>query len=337
MGAGLPVEIGLQILAGQPRLPHVDVHGGTRHVGGYDHVVHGQEGVVGGARLLPHNVHGGACQLALRQRLHHGLLVNDLGSGGVDEQGALLHLGKPRAVDHAHGGGQHRQMHGDDVTLRQNLLQRAVFGAIGGKVLWRAEGVIGQHPHGKACGDPRDPLGHSAEADERDVFFIQLAAQRHGVIHVDALVHPNYVLHVRHGENIRHRLVQRRAVPDLPDGAVQLLAQHQQQGKGVLRHGLGVAPRGVGQRDAQPAAGVRVDVHGVAAGADQQLQSGLLPGAQRFCANVVSLQDDDLAAHTGAADGLLAGPCARGEKLAEGRYLEHFLHACKIRLRDGRA
>src|SRR4029077_16772259 len=84
--------------------------------GGYDG--RGRDGLRGRGLALE-DVERGASNLAAPEGLREGCFVDDLPSGGVDQERVLLHEGDPARVDHAPGLCGQRDVERDEIRGRE--------------------------------------------------------------------------------------------------------------------------------------------------------------------------------------------------------------------------
>ena len=74
-------------------------------------------------RLLGEDVEAGAGDPALGERVGERLLVDDAAAGGVDDAHGRLDLGQRLLADQADRLGGLGQVHGDEVALREQLVE----------------------------------------------------------------------------------------------------------------------------------------------------------------------------------------------------------------------
>ena len=87
-------------------------------MGGDDAVGGGEQGIGGGDGFLRHHIHGGTPELAAFQSLCHSIFVDDRTPSGVQQNGAVLHLGNCFGIDQVFRFGEQGAMEADNVTVR---------------------------------------------------------------------------------------------------------------------------------------------------------------------------------------------------------------------------
>ena len=106
--------------------------------------------------------------MAGHQRVIQRRLVDDATTGGVHQEGALLHLGQPSGVEQADGGGAFRAMDGHEIGPRQGGIQvgdRLISGRDDGCVIDIR--VEDQHVHVECGASAGGPGADSAEAQDQ--------------------------------------------------------------------------------------------------------------------------------------------------------------------------
>ena len=123
----------------------------------------GQGGGIGGE-----HVKGCAAQLPSLQRLIQIVLVDDLPTRGVYEDGRWLEMVEQCAVDHILRLGIQMHADGHQIGLLQQRLQRIhLLDAAAGSLLRRNKGVVSHHLHAKGGGHHvRYHLGDITHADK---------------------------------------------------------------------------------------------------------------------------------------------------------------------------
>ena len=142
--------------------------GRPSNVGGEDHVVHVQEGVIWLKRVpwnelvdagwVPRVVDGRRCDLPALERGDECVRVVEVGAGSVEVDHAVLHQVELVFADYAHGVGRERCMEGNDVSLAEKL-PKAVRRLVGIR-------VARDHPHSEALQTPSDGSPDLTQADE---------------------------------------------------------------------------------------------------------------------------------------------------------------------------
>ena len=127
-------------------------------------------------RLLGEDVDAGAGDPALGERLGERLLVDDPAAGGVDDAHGRLDLGQRLLADQADRLGGLGQVHGDEVALREQLVEGDQLGAELAGALSGDVGVVGEDLHAEALEPLGDELADAAEADDADLLLEQLDA-----------------------------------------------------------------------------------------------------------------------------------------------------------------
>ena len=186
----------------------------------------GEQGTVGGGGLLGQHVQAGPCQAALVQGVGQGLLADKAAPGGVDQKGGGLHQPQAAGVHQALGLGGEGAVEGDHVAFPEQGVQ--VHPAAGGGLLFGAAGEEHLHAQGLAQpghGFPDVPEAHDAQ-----------------------LLAPQF----RQGPGPRGFGLRLGPLPPAHRLGVALpvACQAQQQGQGVLGHGLHAVVGHVAQGDA---------------------------------------------------------------------------------------
>ena len=252
------------------------VDGGTGHVG--HHGVAAAEGVLGVAERVvlgrglgePH-IAAVAAEVARVERGGNILLDDDGAAGGVDEPRALLHLGDELLVEQALGRLVQRAVDGDDVALRDHLLEALDAAApdllldLGRQALVV---VVQQLLAVEGLEAAQHALADAADAHSADDLVLQV------------------VLVLGHGGHVP------AAAGDLLVRGHEVAHQHQDGHDDVLGHGDDVRARDLGDGDAPVGlvGGVQVDVVGADAGGDGELEllrlgealSGEVAGVEAF-------------------------------------------------------
>ena len=130
---------------------------GAADVRGQDDVLEAAQGrfenLVVGLGLLGEHVDGSAVQVLALDGVSKGVDVHAGAAGGIDEDGALLHLGELLGAHHVLGGGQFRHMQGDHVGGGQQLVHGADLAGIAQRQL--GDDVIVDHGHAERFGNHR--------------------------------------------------------------------------------------------------------------------------------------------------------------------------------------
>ena len=222
------------------------------------------DGVVGGQRLMVEHVECGG-NIALLQSGKQRTGFDDFGAGGVDEQGAGLHMRKVLGGDDAARGVVQRQMDGDDVAGFDELVEivdRSGTGAF--EMLGRHMRIPCVDLHAEGAGDAGHGGADAAQSDDAHATAGELqsiAAGPRPVAGLDVLI-------------------------ELANAADEL----EQKGEGVLGHGVIAIMFGVADADLQLARLIEIEVAGDAGTAEHDaLDVPLLAdGAQQIVRNVVA-------------------------------------------------
>ena len=222
------------------------------------------DGVVGGQRLVVEHVECGG-NIALLQSGKQRTGFDDFGAGGVDEQGAGLHMRKVLGGDDAARGVVERQMDGDDAAGFDELVEivdRSGAGAF--EMLGRHMRIPCGDLHTEGAGDAGHGGADAAQSDDAHATAGELqsiAAGPRPVAGLDVLI-------------------------ELANAADEL----EQKGEGVLGHGVIAIMFGVADADLQLARLIEIDVAGDAGTAEHDaLDVPLLAdGAQQIIRNVVA-------------------------------------------------
>ena len=222
------------------------------------------DGVVGGQRLVVEHVECGG-NIALLQSGKQRTGFDDFGAGGVDEQGAGLHMRKVLGGDDAARGVVERQMDGDDAAGFDELVEivdRSGAGAF--EMLGRHMRIPCGDLHTEGAGDAGHGGADAAQSDDAHATAGELqsiAAGPRPVAGLDILI-------------------------ELANAADEL----EQEGEGVLGHGVIAIMFGVADADLQLARLIEIDVAGDAGTAEHDaLDVPLLAdGAQQIIRNVVA-------------------------------------------------
>ena len=222
------------------------------------------DGVVGGQRLMVEHVECGG-NIALLQSGKQRTGFDDFGAGGVDEQGAGLHMRKVLGGDDAARGVVQRQMDGDDVAGFDELVEivdRSGTGAF--EMLGRHMRIPCGDLHAEGAGDAGHGGADAAQSDDAHATAGELqsiAAGPRPVAGLDVLI-------------------------ELANAADEL----EQKGEGVLGHGVIAIMFGVADADLQLARLIEIEVAGDAGTAEHDALDVPLPadGAQQIVRNVVA-------------------------------------------------
>jgi hypothetical protein len=214
-------------------------------VGGDHHVGEPEQRAVG-ARLGGEDVDARAADPAVLERQRERVLVHDSAPRGVDDQHAGLDEPEFPFADQAGGLRGLRQVHGDEVSLREQVLQRdqadaQLRGARGGHV-----GVIGDHLHAERGQPLGDQLPDPAEAEDPRHLPVELGAGE---------LRPLPLARLERGHRLRH-----------------VAGGSEQQPDGVLGCADGVRAGRVHHHDACLGGGLDVDVVEAHAGAGEDAQ-----------------------------------------------------------------
>lgn len=103
------------------------------------------------------------------QSFNHGSLVDDLATSSVDQHSALAHLANHLRAHKALRLLAQRDMHADDVRLREHLVEAvlAVVLAPLGRVLVRAAVVV-HDAHGERVHEVREAQTDAAQSEDSD-------------------------------------------------------------------------------------------------------------------------------------------------------------------------
>ena len=206
-------------------------------------------------RLLVPDVDAGAAQLArLQRRIERGL-VGDAAARRGHEDGALLHAGDGRRIDHAQRFAGARTVDRDEIGLREQFLQRHRTRAAPGDLVGADIRIVGQHGHAEGGRKARDARADMADADQSDGLA---------------------------GNVVPHQVFTRIAAvaPQAPVAFVYPLRQRQHHAERVLGDRARVHAGLVDDDDAGLAAGV--DIDGVVAGAAGRDADQLGAARQQF-------------------------------------------------------
>ena len=145
---------------------------------GGDEVVEAHELVLAVGRLVDEGIAGGGADDAVLEGVVERVFVHDAAAGGVDEDGALLHVGELFGADHVLGLG--REGHGDvhHVGHLEHVLELVVLlDAPGLGLLARDVGVVAHELRVEAAGEDRaGAAGDVAHAHEADGLAGELCA-----------------------------------------------------------------------------------------------------------------------------------------------------------------
>ena len=135
---------------------------------GADHVRQTEEDVLF-RRFLGIDIESRAFQGAGFQRLGHGVFIHQTATGAVDEVGTLLHLGDAFGIQQIGGFLGFRQVQGDEIGLRQQVLDIVHLGDSDFlRALLGQEGVIGHDLHFqplRTVGDDRTDVARADQAE----------------------------------------------------------------------------------------------------------------------------------------------------------------------------
>ena len=214
-------------------------------MGGDDAVLAGKKGIPFHNGLLRNHVHCRPTELSGVQRLGQGGFLYEGATGGVQQDGAVFHLGDGPGIDDACCLREQGTVEGHHVGLCQKSIQVH----IGADLLpcLAPAPVVGQDLHAEGTGQLSYSLADAAEADDAHGFSgqLHLGSQPVGEAAVFGPAAPVDILIVE----------------------PHLVAQLQQQGHGELGHGGGAVGGHVGYGDISPGAGGAVH-HVVAGGLD---------------------------------------------------------------------
>ncbi len=141
-----------------------------------DHLFQFDQRMLRRRRFVDVNVQRRAGDFAGLYRLGEIVLIDDAAARAVDNAHAVFHLGEGGFVDQSLGVGRERNMHGNEIRLGKNLIERARLHAHARDILGGDERIETDdfHPQsGSAFGD--DPAD-VAEADDADGFVAKLDA-----------------------------------------------------------------------------------------------------------------------------------------------------------------
>src|SRR5262245_16052105 len=88
---------------------------------GEDDVAEAVEGVIGGRWLGVEDVERGTGKMALLERRHQRLLVEDAAAAGIDQVGPRAQALQRLGVNDLAGRGRHRHVQGQNLRARQQL------------------------------------------------------------------------------------------------------------------------------------------------------------------------------------------------------------------------
>ena len=126
-------------------------------------------------RLDVEHVDGGARDDASPQSIGQSRRIDQRAAAGVDEHGLALHQAERPLADESLRLGRQRQVKGDRVALREQLVQREFIG------LALESGRLGeQHTHSDAARDARRSLADPAPADHAENRAAQIANRGSG-------------------------------------------------------------------------------------------------------------------------------------------------------------
>ena len=121
-------QAGEQIVDGAAGHEKTGLIGSAAKMGQDDAVVEPQEGMVARQGFRIGDVHDGAGDLVLPERVDQRVVVDNAAAGDVDQVGGLFHAGKFGGPNKVTGLGRHRQAEDDEICL----FQQGIEGAVGG-------------------------------------------------------------------------------------------------------------------------------------------------------------------------------------------------------------
>ena len=93
-------------------------------------------------------------------------LIDQLTTSSVDENGPRFHAGKKIRIHHAAGDGQSRNVEGDDVGLREQVIERKQCDVIGQSVGCIHIRIISQNTAVKGLQTPSHSFADRPQTDE---------------------------------------------------------------------------------------------------------------------------------------------------------------------------
>ena len=165
---------------------------GGAEVRGEDDIGRVAQGVLRGGRFLLEDVDGRAGHMARSEGVGQGLLVDQAAAGAVDDARAFFQLGQPGGIEHVLGFVGQRHVHGDEIGVREGVLE--IFDQFDLQGLGAGLGevrIVGQDAHAEGEGalghfgadaaHAEDGEGFAVEFDALETFAVPLARLHAGV------------------------------------------------------------------------------------------------------------------------------------------------------------
>jgi hypothetical protein len=206
-------------------------------VRGEHHVGQGEDGIVGGQRLLVEDVQAGAEDLPVAEGGGQRVALHEGAASGVDEDRAGLHEGQLAAADEATRLVGETDMEAHHVGLAQDVVLAGGLGAGGADASLVAARAPREHVHADGAAEHGDAAADGAHPE-----------------------HPE-----RLAEELGEHLARPLPTPHLAVDGGDLAPDREHEGEGVLGHREGVDAGRVADRDSTHARGVEVDVVGAGA------------------------------------------------------------------------
>ena len=132
--------------------------------------------MVGGRRLLDEHVERGACYLAGFQRVGERSFIDDSAARAVDDSHSLLHLRERRRADDAPRVVGQRSVHGDEVGVREKLVEADQLNADATGSISGQNRIVADHFHLEPDRAVRDDAPDVTEANDAERLVADLGA-----------------------------------------------------------------------------------------------------------------------------------------------------------------